>query len=214
MMVVGNWGVVSSVLKNWPAILIGFILIAFSVSAFADGTDPDVLRKLLGTGKATIKPLKDDTLRLTTNKDRLIRLDQDASSVIVNNPLHAEVMLDSPRLLIVMPRQPGATSFSVLDADGHTILHKEIIVSNVQPNYVRIRRMCAGSDSSCTPSSYFYCPDGCYEVTAVGDTGSGNAPPPPAAPARAGGGGDDGGQPAPPQQPLHSSTMPATPGGM
>lgn len=210
----GNWGVVSSVLKNWPAILTGLILIVFSLSAFADGVDNDVLKKILGTGKATIKPLSDDTLRLTTNKDKLIRLDQDASSVIVNNPLHAEVMLDSPRLLIVMPRQPGATSFSVLDADGHTILHKEIIVTNVQPNYVRIRRMCAGSDGGCVPSSYFYCPDGCYEVTAVGEAGSGNAPPAPAAPARAGGDGNDGNQLAPPQQPLHSSTMPATPGGM
>ena len=78
--------------KNWPAILIGFVLIAFSLSAFADGADPDVLQKLLGTGKATIKPLPDDTLRLTTNKNKIIRLDQVAVSAIVNNPAHAEVM--------------------------------------------------------------------------------------------------------------------------
>src|SRR5690606_8415587 len=77
----------------------------------------------------------DGVLRLTLDKDVLIRLDQDAASVVVNNPEHAQVMLDSPRLLIVMPRQPGATSFSVLNAKGETILNKTVIVSGVHKNY-------------------------------------------------------------------------------
>jgi hypothetical protein len=202
--------VVSSVSKSWSVTLIGFLLITFSAAAFADGIDNDVLKKLLDTGKAM--PVQDDTLRLTTNKDKLIRLEQDAASVIVNNPAHATVMLDSPRLLIVMPRQPGATSFSVLDAAGNTILHKEIIVTNVQPSYVRIRRMCAGNDSSCTPTSYFYCPNGCYEVTAVGDTGGGNVPPPAAPPGAKESG--DSNPLQPPQNPVNSTTVPATtPGG-
>ena len=198
-------------LKSWRIILIGCALISFSLAAHADGIENDVLKRLLGDGKTVIKPIEDDTLRLTTDKNKLIRLEHDAASVIVNNPEHAQVMLDSPRLLIVMPRQPGATSFSVLDARGNVILHKEIIVTNVTPHYVRIRRMCSGNDASCAPSSYFYCPNGCYEVTAVGEGSGGNAPPPPsAAPGAAAGG--TGGQP--PQNPVESTTVPATtPGG-
>ena len=174
---------VSIVLKSWPAVLIGFLLIVLSVSAFADGeVEPDVLQQLLGTaGKATIKPIKDDTLRLTSNKNKIIRLNQDAASVIVNNPAHAVVMLDSPRLLIVMPRAPGATSFSVLNGRGDTILHKEIIVTNVQPQYVRVRRICGASDAGCVPAAYFYCPDGCYEITPVSGGAESNVPPPAAA---------------------------------
>ena len=200
-------------LKSWRIILIGFLLISFSLSAHADGIENDVLKRLLGSGKAVIKPIEDDTLRLTTDKNKLIRLDKDAASVIVNTPEHASVMLDSPRLLIVMPRQPGATSFSVLDAKGSVLLHKEIIVSNVQRNYVRIRRMCTGNDAGCAPTSYFYCPNGCYEVTAVGDTGGAGAPPPPtitsgtAAPTAP----NEGGAPG---NPVNSTTTPATtPGG-
>ena len=124
-------------------------------------------------------PSRTTPLRLTSNKNRIIRLDQDAASVIVNNPVHAVVMLDSPRLLIVMPRQPGVTSFTVLDSAGNVILHKDIIVTNVQPRYVRIRRMCGGGDASCVPAAYFYCPDGCYEVTPVGDAGTGGNVPAP-----------------------------------
>ncbi len=111
--------------------------------------------------------IKDGSLRLTSNKNALIKLDKDAHSVIVNNPEHASVMLDTPRLLIVIPHKPGATSFTVLDKYGETIIQKDIIITNVQKKYVRIRRICAQSDKTCNPSSYFYCPDGCYEVSPV-----------------------------------------------
>ena len=200
----------NSVLKSWRIILIGCALISFSLAAHADGIENDVLKRLLGDGKTVIKPIEDDTLRLTTDKNKLIRLEKEAASVIVNNPEHAQVMLDSPRLLIVMPRQPGATSFSVLDARGNVILHKEIIVTNVTPHYVRIRRMCSGNDASCAPSSYFYCPNGCYEVTAVGEGSGGGVPPPPAAAPGGANAGAAGNEPGAPQNPVNSTTVPPT----
>lgn len=191
----------------------------FSTSARADGMDDDVLQKLLGTsGKAAglkVKPIKqDDALRLTSNKDQIIRLDQDAASVIVNNPAHATVLLDSPRLLIIMPRDPGATSFKVLNGDGAVILQKDIIVTNAQPKYVRIRRMCTGG-AGCVPEAYFYCPDGCYEVTPVaGGTGAIGIPPPIGGGHKSSDMGDlNGGeqQLQPPQQPIHATEVPLTP---
>ncbi len=170
-------------LKNWSIVFIGLALFAFSASAVAE-TDDDILAHILGasvrTSGAIVRPVKkDDALRLTSNKDEIIRLGRDAASVIVNNPEHASVMLDSPRLLIVMPRQPGTTSFSVLDNNGEVILRKDIIVTNVQPQYVRIRRVCNGTDPSCVPAAYYYCPDGCYEVTPVAPGGANSVPPPP-----------------------------------
>ena len=104
-----------------------------------------------------------------------------------------------------MPREPGVTSFSVLDGEGNVILHKEIIVTNVQPNYVRVRRMCGGGDANCTPSSYFYCfPTAAMKsrLSATRVPGN-NIPPPMGAPAQnRGGGARPGGndQLAPPQQ--------------
>ncbi len=190
------------------------MLVCFSAAALADGpVDDDVLQKMLGkSGKATIRPVKDDILRLTSNKDRIIRLDQDAASVIVNNPAHASVVLDSPRLLIVMPRAPGATSFSVLNAAGDVILHKNIVVTNVEKKYVRVRRICgAGTDASCVPTAYFYCPDGCYEVTPVENTGGGAVPPPVAQPGPKESDNDDS-QLKAPQNPIHATDTPAVPG--
>ncbi|MDE2337592.1 MAG: pilus assembly protein N-terminal domain-containing protein [Alphaproteobacteria bacterium] len=177
--------------KSLPAIFIALAVMSVPVAARADGIDPDVLHKLLGDQP----PADNATLFLTDNEDKIIRLDQDAATVIVNNPDHVNVMLDSPRLLIVMPRAPGATSFSVLDAAGNAIMHKNVIVSNVTHQYVRIQRICDGN-SSCTPTSYYYCPNGCYQVTpvAAAGNGGGNAPPPPQAsnPSGNGGGGAAG----------------------
>jgi hypothetical protein len=125
------------------------------------------------TAATTAQPAKavavasDDIIKLTPDKTHVLRLDQDASSVIVANPANANVALDTPRLLVIMPRAPGATSFTVLNAKGETILEKTIVVSAVQPHYVRVRRACSGQDSSCNPSAYYYCPDGCYEVSPV-----------------------------------------------
>ncbi len=176
---------VNTVFKRLPAIIVTLALMSVSVSARADGIDPSVLQKFLGTEPA----VNNTAIYLTDNEDKVVRLDQDAASVIVNNPDHASVLLDSPRVMIIMPRAPGATSFSVLDANGNTIMHKDVIVTNRKRQYVRIQRVCNGS-SGCTPTSYYYCPNGCYQVTPVAASGGNvNIPPPPAAPSAGSSGG-------------------------
>lgn len=171
--------------RIWPLFFIGMALLVFSAPAHAESKKEALLQRLIEQpqdtlSKSILSVTEDKALRLTSNKNVLVRLDQDAASVIVSNPNNVAIMLDSPRLLIVMPRLPGATSFTVLNGSGETILQKDVIVTNVQPQYVRIRRMCSGSDSSCMSAAYYYCPDGCYEVTPVSPGSSGNIPAPPA----------------------------------
>lgn len=192
-------------LKSWSGLVIAVLLTIFSAttvlaedgpdgaaaildapavmppSAIEESLPPDLLPDLAG---ATLSMKReDDALHLAPDRNELIRLNQDAASVIVNNPDHASIMLDSPRLLIVVPHLPGSTSFTVLDEQGHTILQKDVIVTSVQPRHVRIRRMCSGSDASCQAESHFYCPNGCYEVTPITPQSSSarTVPPPPAA---------------------------------
>jgi hypothetical protein len=150
----------------------------------ADGTAE--LQRLIGqkgdsptlsSSSGVLSAAPDDAIRLTPDRTRILRLDQDAASVIVTNPAHASVVMDNPRLLVVMPREPGTTSFTVLDREGKTILERNVIVTGAQQKYVRVRRMCAEGDSSCTSSAYYYCPDGCYEVRPVVDDGGSNIPP-------------------------------------
>jgi hypothetical protein len=130
----------------------------------------------------------DAPLRLTPDRAQTLQLDKDAVSVVVTNPVHASVLLDTPRTLIIMPRTPGSTSFTVLDGKGGIVLQKTVIVATAaESNYVRIRRMCGPNDNTCVPAAYYYCPDGCYEVQPVQPVqGEVNMPPPT-------GGGNSGG---------------------
>ncbi len=108
------------------------------------------------------------TLNLEPDKSELVRLDREAASVIIGNPNHVTVLLDSPRLAVVIPRNPGATYFTVLDKDGNVIMQRHVIVAAPQKNYVRVRRSCtnAAQGTNCRPTSVYFCPDMCHEIEA------------------------------------------------
>lgn len=107
-------------------------------------------------------------LKLSPDKSELVRLDREAASVIVGNPGHVTVLLDTPRLAVVIPRQAGATYFTVLDKDGNVIMQRHVIVAAPKENYVRVRRSCgnAAQGTDCRPTSVYFCPDMCHEIDA------------------------------------------------
>lgn len=114
-------------------------------------------------------------LRLTPDKTEMVALEGDAQSIVVGNPDHASVLMENPRTLLVVPRQPGATYFSVLDKDGKVLMQRHVIVAAPKEKYVRIRRSCAnasGSDSNCEPMTVYYCPDMCHEVSTTANAGT------------------------------------------
>lgn len=111
-------------------------------------------------GEHTHPPIK-----LTPDKSELVRLEKPAGSVIVGNPNHVNILADSATTLVLIPRLPGATHFTVLDKDGIAIMQRHIIVASPKEKYLRVRRSCAASDSeSCQQTSVFYCPDMCHEI--------------------------------------------------
>ncbi len=160
---------------------LGVLLLSAAVSVRADGAE-EMTRLLKGGDSAATSTAPShshlgdtNAIRLSPDRTKVLRLRENAASVVVANPAHASVILDSPKLLILMPREPGTTSFTVLNAEGKVLLERNIIVSAVQPQYVRIRRVC-GKDSNCAPSNYYYCPDGCFEVTPVANEGNADIP--------------------------------------
>lgn len=103
-------------------------------------------------------------VRLTPDKSELVRLDEPATSIIVGNPKHVNVIADSSQTLVVIPRIPGATHFTVLGKQGQVIMQRHVIVASPKEDYVRIKRTCSGDDDDCAKTSVFYCPDMCHEI--------------------------------------------------
>lgn len=108
-------------------------------------------------------------LRLTPDKIEVIRLDRDATNVIVGNNKHLVVVMETPRQVLLVPRIPGATHFQALDDKGNTIMERAVIVAAPKQDYVRVRRTCGKESNNCKEFSVFYCPDMCHPIALTQD---------------------------------------------
>lgn len=127
--------------------------------------------EIAGQLPATEYPL----LRLTPDKIEVLHLDRDAVNVIVGNSTHMLSVLETPRQILLIPRQPGATHFQALDAHGRTIMERSVIVASPKQDYVRVRRTCATVDGGreCQEYSIYYCPDMCHQIAVTQTTKTG-----------------------------------------
>lgn len=104
-------------------------------------------------------------LRLSPNDSKLLKLNSDAGMVVVGNPEHANIIADSARTLVVIPRRPGATFFTVLSPNGEIIMRRVVIIAGPEQNYVRVKNTCrASGDDTCISNNVYYCPDTCHEI--------------------------------------------------
>lgn len=142
----------------------GVFCLSFSLQAQevpADNADILDVPAISGTDMTVTHPI----LRLTQDKSEMVKLDKEAASVIVGNPNHVSVLLDTPDTLVVVPRAAGASHFTVLGKDGSILMQRHVIVGGPKEKYVRIRRSCGPNDTDCQPTSVYFCPDMCHEVS-------------------------------------------------
>ncbi len=135
--------------------------------------------KTLTAGAANVEAVTPDLpqaaaypmIRITPDKLELVHFDQDAVSVLVGNSKHLNVVLDTPRTAVLVPREPGSTSFTALNAKGEIIMERHVIIASPKKDYVRVRRSCANAESgkSCQEYSVFFCPDMCHKVAVQQD---------------------------------------------
>ncbi len=114
-------------------------------------------------------------IKLTPDRSELVRLETNASAVIVGNPAHVSIMPEGANLLVLVPKAPGATYFTVLDENSKVIMQRHVIVAAPKEKYVRIRKACGGADD-CQNTQVYYCPDMCHEIILNADgTGGGSS---------------------------------------
>ncbi len=117
-------------------------------------------------------PQNAPAIYLGMDKSELVHLDRSAASIIVGNPVHANVLMDSPNLLVVVPRAPGATFFTVLDQSGDIILQRHVIVAAPKEHYMRVRKATCGEDAKdCIEMENYYCEANgmCHQIVSVED---------------------------------------------
>ncbi len=150
-------------------------LLAISAPSYADEKVVDILPPITHANTMEVEDIGEAThpiIRLTPDKSELIHLDDSATSIIIGNPAHINVIADSAKLLVIIPKAPGATHFTILGKNGQIIMQRHVIVASPKKDYLRIKRTCSDSDDNCQATSVFYCPDMCHEIRSMEDSES------------------------------------------
>lgn len=156
-----------------PALLatLGFCLI-LAGAAFAQTPAIDIIPASTSTegGQALADVLETHPpLKLSPDKSEIVTLDEDIGTVVLGNPAHLNILADSARRLIAVPKAPGASYFTVLNKAGEVIMQRHVLVAPPKEKYVRVRKTCYGdaAASGCQAMQTYYCPDTCHEVASA-----------------------------------------------
>ncbi len=140
--------------------------------AWAQSDILPVISAAADTDSAVAPEETDPAVKLTPDKSEIIRLSRKAASIIVGNPTHLSVLPENATTLVLVPKIPGATYFTVLDIDKKVIMQRHVIVDGPSDKYMRIRKSCAGSkQKGCQETEVYYCPDMCHQI-AIGAEGA------------------------------------------
>lgn len=106
-----------------------------------------------------------ETLSVGVDEARLQRLERDAATVIVGNPLVADVAVHDTSFLVVTGKTYGTTNMIVLDAAGKEIANYDVHVTTSGANAVTLHRGAARVSYTCAPR--------CERELDVGDAAEG-----------------------------------------
>jgi len=102
-----------------------------------------------------------ETVTVTADQARLVRLPAGAQTVVVGNPAIADVNLQRNGVLVVTGKSYGTTNLIALDAGGNVVAESLIQVEAPAATVVTVMRGTGRESLSCTPS--------CQPMLTLGD---------------------------------------------
>jgi putative type II/III system pilus formation protein len=93
----------------------------------------------------------DDEISVRLDQTTLIKLPERAYTVIIGNPLIADVNIQPGGLMVVNGRGYGATNFIALDRSGATLMEKKVVVKSAADTVV-VYRGTNRNTYSCAPN--------------------------------------------------------------
>jgi hypothetical protein len=119
------------------------LCLAVSVLAMTLFTD----RPLLADGNGG----DGDEISVILDQARMIKLPERTSTVVIGNPLIADVSLQAGNVMVVNARGYGVTNLIALDRNGATLMEKQLSVKGPYANTVVVYRGMQRNTYSCAP---------------------------------------------------------------
>ena len=92
-----------------------------------------------------------DTLNVVLDQATIMKLPEKVSTIVVGNPLIADVAVQSGGLVVVTGKGYGATNLIALDRTGTVLMERSIVVKGATGSNVQVYRGTARETYSCTP---------------------------------------------------------------
>jgi Flp pilus assembly secretin CpaC len=91
-------------------------------------------------------------LNVVLDQATIMRLPEKVSTIVVGNPLIADVAVQSGGLVVVTGKGYGSTNLMVLDRSGTVLLERQVVVRGPTDQTVSVYRGAERETYSCTPN--------------------------------------------------------------
>jgi Flp pilus assembly secretin CpaC len=102
-----------------------------------------------------------ETMLIQVDQAQVLRLDEPASSIIIGNPMIADVTIHDDKMLVITGISYGSTNLIILDSEGREIVSKQLEVRLSGLSQMTVQRGGNRYSYACAPK--------CEPVLAIGD---------------------------------------------
>jgi hypothetical protein len=92
-----------------------------------------------------------DSIAVTVDQAKLVKLPDRVATIVVGNPLIADVTLQNGGIVVVTGKGYGATNFIAMDRSGSVLVDRQIQVEGPTDQLVTVYRGVDRETYSCTP---------------------------------------------------------------
>jgi Flp pilus assembly secretin CpaC len=92
-----------------------------------------------------------ERLAITLDQATIMKLPEKVSTIVVGNPLIADVAVQSGGLVVVTGKGYGSTNLIALDRAGTVLLERAVVVSGARDHAIQVYRGMERETYSCTP---------------------------------------------------------------
>jgi len=114
----------------------------------------------LSAGTAAASDYK-DTIRVTIDFAKIVKLDEPAATVIVGNNGVVEAAIEDDKTMILTGQAPGSTNIIVMDPDGNEVKNVRVVVATDTRELTTVYQGVERQSYSCQPR--------CEQVAVIGD---------------------------------------------
>lgn len=90
-------------------------------------------------------------IEVVMNQAKIVKLTQDASTIVVGNPDIVDATVQDPRTIVLTGKGFGVTNLVILDLEGKSVVDAAIYVSRNDEKSLRVYRRSKVQTMSCTP---------------------------------------------------------------